>query len=245
MPYDTTDRSAVACEDFGMHPEYTAKTNRQAMQNALTQGGLVTLMRGGAYQLDVDNFTVPDETLFAIGPGVSFSVDGVETLLSTVYCHRVASIPTETLGFQHTNSSKTDADTDESDPALYSLVIPAYTLGRNSTVEIDSLWTFPATGTKSLRIRFGGNVLLNLSITTNVALRHVFRFSNRNSLSSQIAQPNNSASFSTFASNAVQTYTIDFATDQTLTLTGQWGAAGSGSNSITLNSVIVKHWPGV
>ena len=245
MPYDTRDRSAVACEDFGMHPNYSAKENRQALQAALTEGGLVTLMRSGTYQIDTDAFTVPAETMFAIGPGVIFEISGVETLLSSVYCMRVGAIPSETLGYQHTDASKSDADADESDPALYSLVIPAYTLGRNSTVEIESLWTFPATGTKSLRVRFGGNVLLNLSITTNVALRHVLRFSNRNSMSAQIAQPNNSASFSTFASNAVQTYTIDFATDQTLTLTGQWGAAGSGSNSITLNSVIVKHWPGV
>lgn len=245
MPYDTRDRSAVACEDFGMHPSVSAKSNRLAMQNALSEGGLVTLMRGGTYKLDVDNFTVPTATMFAIGPGVSFQVAGVESLLGSVFVHRVASVAADTLGQRHTDTSWSDATTGESDPALYSLPIPKYSLGPNSTMEVDALLTVPSSGTtKTIRVRFGGVVLLNLGLTSHVSFRFNLRISNRNSLSAQIVTPNNATSFSNFASSAVQTATVDFATDQTLTITGQWGTSGAGSNNITLNSVIVKHWYG-
>lgn len=245
MPYDTRDRSAVACEDFGMHPSVSAKSNRLAMQNALSEGGLVTLMRGGTYKLDVDNFTVPDATMFAVGPGVSFEVGGLETLLGSVFVHRVESVAADTLGQRHTDTSWSDATTGESDPALYSLEIPAYSIGPNSTMEVDALITVPSSATtKTIRVRFGGTVLANVNLSTHVAYRFNLQLANRNSLSAQIISPNNTTSFSTFASSAVQTSTVDFSTDQTLTITGQWGTSGAGSNNITLNSVIVKHWYG-
>ena len=65
------------------------------------------------------------------------------------------------LGQQNIAVSKSDADANES-AALYSLLIPAGTLGANSMLRIRVLWTVPnSAATKRLRGRFGGTVLWN------------------------------------------------------------------------------------
>lgn len=145
------------------------------------------------------------------------------------------------LGMQHTAQSKGDGDAIES-AALYTLDIPANTLGPNSVLRVRSLWTTPSSGaTKRLRGRFGGTVLWNLDLTTHVSYPLEFILANRNSLASQIAQANNLSWAVALASSAVQTFTVDFATAQQLTITAQWPVAGAGSNNITLESVMVEH----
>jgi len=75
-----------------------------------------------------------------------------------------------------------------------------------------------------------------------VALIQQFEFSNRNSLASQIASPNSTTSIGTFGStNFQESFTVDFATDQTFTITAQWPVAGAGTAFITLESVILYH----
>lgn len=137
-------------------------------------------------------------------------------------------------------SSKADDDANERD--LAAIIIPRGAMQVNSALRITAHWTVPnSAATKRLRARFGGTVLYNLDITTSVAFTHQFVLMNRNSLSSQMGGPNNVASLSTFGSNAIQTaFTVDFATAQTLTLTGQWPVAGAGSNNITLEGYIVE-----
>lgn len=145
------------------------------------------------------------------------------------------------LGMQHTAQSKSDGDALES-AALYTLDIPANTLGPNSVLRVRSLWTTPSSGaTKRLRGRFGGTVLWNLDLTTHVSYPLEFILANRNSRASQIAQANNLSWAVALASSAVQTFTVDFATAQQFTITAQWPVAGAGSNNITLESVMVEH----
>lgn len=145
------------------------------------------------------------------------------------------------LGMQHTAQSKSDGDALES-AALYTLDIPANTLGPNSVLRVRSLWTTPSSGaTKRLRGRFGGTVLWNLDLTTHVSYPLEFILANRNSLASQIAQANNLSWAVALGSSAVQTFTVDFATAQQFTITAQWPVAGAGSNNITLESVMVEH----
>lgn len=145
------------------------------------------------------------------------------------------------LGMQHTAQSKSDGDAIES-AALYTLDIPANTLGPNSVLRVRSLWTVPTGGAaKRLRGRFGGTVLWNLDLTTHVSYPLEFILVNRNSLASQIAQANNLSWAVALASSAVQTFTVDFATAQQFTITAQWPVAGAGSNNITLESVMVEH----
>lgn len=145
------------------------------------------------------------------------------------------------IGKQHTAQSKSDLDALES-AALFTLDIPANTLGPNSSLRVRTLWTTPTSAaTKRLRGRFGGTVLWNLDLTTHVSYPLEFILSNRNSLASQVAQANNLSWAVALASSAVQTFTVDFATAQQFTITAQWPVAGAGSNNITLESVMVEH----
>lgn len=145
------------------------------------------------------------------------------------------------LGKQNTAQSKSDLDALES-AALFTLDIPANTLGPNSILRIRSLWTVPSSGaTKRIKGRFGGTVLWNLDLTTHVSYPLEFILANRNSLASQIAPGNNLSWAAALSSTPVQTFTVDFATAQQFTVTAQWPVAGAGSNNITLESVMVEH----
>lgn len=144
------------------------------------------------------------------------------------------------IGLQQTPVSKSDLDTNEA--SLFTLDIPANTLTPLSALKIRSLWTVPSSAAaKRLRGRFGGTVLWNLDLTTHVSYPLEFVICNRNSVAAQIAQGNNVSWAVPLASNAVQTFTLDFGTAQQLTVTAQWPVAGAGSNNITLESIIVEH----
>lgn len=152
-----------------------------------------------------------------------------------------ARLPVEVLGMQHTQRTKDDLDALESD-SMFTLNILANRLGPNSALRILTLWTVTnGASTKLVRGRFGGTVLWQLDLTTVNALQFEFILRNRNSRSAQVGNPQNVASFSTYGSNNPQTFSIDFATAQQLTITGQHPVAGVGSNIITLDSVMVEH----
>lgn len=145
------------------------------------------------------------------------------------------------LGQQNLPQSKSDANASES-ASLFTLDIPANTLGPNSSLEIMTLWSVPnSAATKRLRGRFGGVVLWNLDLTTHLTLQLPFFIRNRNSLSSQVFQANSTTVFGPIGSVGVQTSTIDFGSAQQFTVTAQWPVAGAGANNIVLESAIVKH----
>lgn len=164
----------------------------------------------------------------SILPGVSAGYNAVSILAQT-----------------HLPKNWDDSTAAESSPAMFSYTIPGNTLGPNSTLIARVKWSFtdPATAaTKRLRGRFGGTVLWNLDITTSVAFIQQYELSNRGSLASQIGSPNSTTSIGTFGStNYQESFTVDFATDQTFTITSQWPVAGAGTANITLESVILYH----
>jgi len=148
------------------------------------------------------------------------------------------------MGYTTGPQQKTDADANES-AALYTLNIPANTLGPNSVLIVLHRWSFTdTTATWNLRTRFGGTVPDNLSITGNATLIRSFEIANRNSLSLQDNNPNNAASFGTFSASVMQTSNVDFSTAQQLTITAQASAAGTGSKIAKLVNARVIHYYG-
>ena len=149
------------------------------------------------------------------------------------------------LGQQTVPASWSDATAAESG-ALYSLTIPAATLNANAALKFRMLWTVPnSAAAQRLRGRFGGNVLWNFDLTTNLSLPFEFILTNRNSVASQICQPNTNVSLGVVSSVGNQTFTIDFSAEQTFTVTAQWPVAGAGANNITLEYCYVELMTGV
>lgn len=144
------------------------------------------------------------------------------------------------LGQQHTQAIKTDADTSKA--VLFSLTIPAGTLGTNDTLEIFRMFSHTSSAvTKTWTIEIGGVTVWTGSFTTTGGSIAPFVLSNRNSVSSQVSLSATNASASGFGNVAPSTSAINFAVDQTLTISAQWGTAGTGANSMTLESVRVLH----
>lgn len=151
----------------------------------------------------------------------------------------VPAAPILILGQKHTPASKTDADAGES-AALYTLDLPAGALGPDDTLRILTRWTVPNSATgKTVRMRFGSTTVHAPSLTSMASQVLQTILSNRGALNSQIGQVTGSNAYGN-SSGVLGTFAIDFAAAQTFTITAQWGAAGTGSNSITLESVIVE-----
>lgn len=147
------------------------------------------------------------------------------------------------LGYSTGPQQKTDADTLESG-ALFTLDIPAMTLGPNSVLLVVTHWTLPPTATFNLRARFGGAVLDNVGITGNQSWIRWFEITNRNSRSLQDLTPLSSSSVGTFSATAFGTSAVDFATAQQLTITAQAAATVTGSLIAKLVKARVMHMYG-
>jgi len=124
---------------------------------------------------------------------------------------------------------------------LKSLVIPAYLVNTSNGIEVEVLYSCTnSAAIKTIRGRFGGNVLWNLNLSTHLTEPFRFRLRNRGSYSSQIATPNSPTIYGQIGSVGVQTFTVDFTADQALTLTGQFGATGTGTNSVAIEEVTIR-----
>lgn len=123
---------------------------------------------------------------------------------------------------------------------LASITVAANTLGINDGLEIDILWSCTNTAAvKRLRGLFGGTVLWNFDLSTNLGFRQNFILRNRNSQSSQVVQANTSTGFAPIVVG-VQTFGINFAVEQTLTFTGQFPVAGTSLNTMAVEEFSVK-----
>lgn len=124
---------------------------------------------------------------------------------------------------------------------LASILIPANTLGVNDGLEINILWSCTNTAAiKRLRGSFGSNVVWNFDLTTQLGFRQNFILRNRNSQSSQVVQANSSTWFAPVGSTGVQIFTINFAVDQTLNITGQFPVIGTSLNTLAVEEYSVK-----
>lgn len=119
-------------------------------------------------------------------------------------------------------------------------VIPAGTLGPNSILQIEPLWTFSSSAnTKILKINIGSVTVYNVTRTTSVKEAPLVVLANRNSLTSQI-QPYDGAHV-TAGTSAPVTYSIDFSVSNLVTFTGR---RLSSSDSLTLEYFRVLHLVG-
>lgn len=141
----------------------------------------------------------------------------------------------------HTPSSKNDADTVETEVRAFTL--PGGTLGKNDTLKITHLWTFPNSATtKALKIYIGNAMVMSFGVTTNNKHQGVEFGRNRNSQLSQVWN-NDQAPFGPRPAGILAT-TIDFTVDQIISFRTTWGTAGIGTNVTTLESALIEVIPG-
>lgn len=114
------------------------------------------------------------------------------------------------------------------------------TLGVNSTLQIEPIWTFPNNANnKILRVYVGAALLYSATRTTSVKEAPLVALANRNSLTSQI-QPYDGG-YIAAGTVAPATFTIDFSVNQTLRITGQRALT---SDALTLEYFRVLHFIG-
>lgn len=126
------------------------------------------------------------------------------------------------------------------DEILDSFNIPARTLGVNSILQIEPVWTFGSSANnKILKVKIGVATIYSATRTTSVKEAPLIVLANRNSLISQI-QPYD-GSYATAGAGAPMTYAIDFSSTRTVEITGQRANAG---DSLTLEYYRILHFIG-
>lgn len=145
--------------------------------------------------------------------------------------------PIEILSASAVAASCALTDVDE---VLASFTIPAGTLGANSALQIEPLWTFgSSTNNKILKVKIGIITIYSATRTMSMKEAPLIVIANRNSFASQI-QPYD-GSYATPGSGAPATYSIDFSGTRTVQITGQRANA---SDSLTLEYYRVMHFIG-
>lgn len=145
------------------------------------------------------------------------------------------------LFVQNTAVSKTDNNTTEA--VLASKEIQPSDVGPNDSIVVEGLFSLPSSATnKDLRVRIAGVDFMFFRATTSATFHFRIKIRFRNSLASQIAWATGSSNgaFGTTASAANVMAAIDFSTAKTLEVVAQWGTAGTGLNSITLEAVDIE-----
>ncbi len=125
------------------------------------------------------------------------------------------------------------APNDTNENTLYTVAIPGGAMGPNGSIRVGTVWTCTNNANaKTLKVKHGGNIILNtLAASGAGAIQHV-KTSNRNSPNSQVCSSVGSGTTST-----VSTYALDTTQTQNVTITAQKATAG---DSIILESVLVE-----
>jgi len=157
----------------------------------------------------------------------------------------VSSPSVRTLAVQNTDSSVTDATTNET--TLFSCTVPGGALGPNDWLEIEAPTGVSGVAVaRTLRVKFGGTTFVTYTSSAAGVTRFPAqaRIVNRNSTAAQRSYaPQNSVQqggLSALTLPTIATGVVDTTQDQTLVVTGQWGTAGTGTNAITLEMVNVR-----
>lgn len=151
-------------------------------------------------------------------------------------------VPPTNAGVSALSQSITDtAPQGTTESTLLTFAYPLGFLPAGYGLEIEGIASCSnSAATKRMRARFGGTVLFNLDLTTHLVFPFKFRLRNRATVAGQIGNPNSTTIFGPIGSVGAQTFTVDFAAAQTLTLTGQFPVAGSGANTFAFEEVSVK-----
>ena len=114
------------------------------------------------------------------------------------------------------------------------------TLGVNSVLQIEPLWTFTSSANnKVLKIKIGETTVYSATRTTSVKEAPLIVLANRNSLISQI-QPYD-GNYVTAGSSSPAIYSIDFSLDNPVQFTGQRENSG---DTLTLEYYRILHFIG-
>lgn len=127
------------------------------------------------------------------------------------------------------------------DEILGSYTIPAATLGANSILQIEPLWTYTnSANNKILKVKLAGTAVYTATRGTgSIKEAPLIVLANRNSLASQI-QPYDSA-YLTAGTGTPATYTINFASSVTIEITGQRANSG---DTLKLEYYRIVHFTG-
>lgn len=136
-----------------------------------------------------------------------------------------------------------DNSTDATSVILSSVTLPGVTMGLNSKLVIVTDWDVLAANTKHLGVNFGGsNVGGAFSVVTpTLSLKVLTEIQNLNSLASQSTL--NSEKYERVGAARIAT-SINTADDVTIDFTGRWSANVGTSQTITLVSYSIYHYPG-
>lgn len=160
-------------------------------------------------------------------------VDNVESDIQ----YRVVPFPANLLSCSAESSACASSAVDE---VLAEFTIPAGTLGANSILQVEPLWTFTSSASnKILKVKLGGSTIYTATRTTSVKEAPLIVLANRNSLSSQI-KPYDS-NYTTAGTGAPETYAIDFSAAIDVEITGQRASSG---DTLALQYFRILHFAG-
>ena len=126
------------------------------------------------------------------------------------------------------------------DEVLASFTIAAGTLGVNSILQIEPLWTCASSANnKIVKVKLGSSTVYSATRTTSVKEGPLIVLANRNSLASQIQPYDNN--YMTAGSGTPATYAIDFSVNVTVQITGQRASTG---DTLTLEYYRCLHFVG-
>jgi hypothetical protein len=138
----------------------------------------------------------------------------------------------------------TKSDADALDAIGFETMIFGGLLGNDRTLEVFPVWTYPNNAaTKRMIVKLGDQMMFNKSRTTTTLDIPKIEVINRGTSNSQLLPFNGAATYASGHSSTISTATVDTSVDQRLTVEMGWGAAGSGSNLITLSGVRVRLLP--
>jgi hypothetical protein len=198
----------------------------------VSKGAALTLAE---YDANVTNLNAKQATKVPYHLDDSDNIIGYLGAADAIY--PLVTRPVEVLAGSAVASSCSSSAVDEE---LYTLNILAGTLGVNSILQIEPLWTFASSANnKILSVAIGSTVVYTATRTTTVKEAPLIVLANRNSLASQIQPYDNT--YVTAGSGTPATYTIDFSVNQTLRIIGQRANSG---DALTLEYFRILHYVG-
>lgn len=172
---------------FGARAGAPASVNQLAIQRALSVGGYVTLNTPGTYAVSSDTFTYPVNTVFALGPGVVFTINGVETSLSSVNQIRTGFGKSSVLAMSAVAYPLTGTTTATE---LARAVIDPNIMGPNGALRVTAMWSMTNNANnKTFIVKHGSKTYYQAGITSANGGCIQFIIANRGATGSQIGVP--------------------------------------------------------
>lgn len=164
----------------------------------------------------------------AAGAGIRIDTSIVAGHTTYTFVNTVANNPMRALLWSNVQLSNTAGTTTEN--TVYTGTIPGGTLSANGSYRITLLVSSTnSANNKTFKVKIGGTIVLQVTITASASARYQQIISNRNATNSQISGAFGSSTgmgYNVTSSTAVSTYSIDTSIDQTLTVTLQNANSG-------------------